>query len=225
MLTQNQVERMKIDGGVPLNNILSAKTPHCPSSEPYFDTMRNQETWMLSGVPERPRRNMVEDPQGVWGEALQRAQSRLGKGAIIALVGNRGTGKTQIGAHLVRHASLNPRHDLKRCGPPRYVRAMEFFLDIQATFRKESTQAARDVILQYVKPALLVIDEAHERAESTWENRLLTHMIDRRYADMADTVIISNELPAKFAANMGHSVMDRLKETGGIIECKWESFR
>jgi len=54
---------------------------------------------------------------------------------------------------------------------------------------------------------------------------MLTALIDYRYSQMRDTVIISNLKREAFTASMGASVVSRMIEAGGIIECNWPSFR
>ena len=62
---------------------------------------------------------------------------------------------------------------------------------------------------------LLIIDEVQERAESGFENRLLTHLIDARYAAMRPTIIIANlakrELAAEAWFTSGTSTNPRYK--------------
>jgi hypothetical protein len=54
---------------------------------------------------------------------------------------------------------------------------------------------------------------------------LLFTLIDARYNDMKDTVLLDNNEPAQFEATMGPSIISRLNEAGGLIHCNWASFR
>ena len=179
-----------------------------------------------SGVGKRHRTNMVRDPSGRWATTLEQVRKKMGTGCLLALIGNRGSGKTQMAAHLIRDRvdSMPPPKE-RVAGPPRMVRAMEFFLDLRACYRTAATQSERDALKTYASPSLLVIDEAHERGESDWENRMLTHLIDRRYSEMLDTILIANLTEEPFKKSMGPSIISRLQETGGIVVCNWPSFR
>ena len=64
-----------------------------------------------------------------------------------------------------------------------------------------------------------------ERAETQFEDRMISHLIDLRYDAMLDTILISNQAKESFADSIGKSAVSRLIETGEVIECNWESFR
>ncbi len=100
---------------------------------------------------------------------------------------------------------------------------MGFFLDVKESFGGSGSEKA--VIDAYVKPAVLVLDEMQERGQTPWEDRLLTHLIDRRYAAKKDTLLLSNQTSKQFQEAMGESVVSRILQTGGIAVCDWESFR
>lgn len=151
-----------------------------------------------------------------WDRIDARLKARLGDGFIIALLGPRGTGKTQLGCSLCQHAAEVGRKCL-------YGSAMGFFLDIKESF--DGVKSEKAVIDSYVKPQLLVLDEMQERGQSQWEDRLLTHLIDRRYSAKKDTLLLSNQTSKQFAEAMGESVVSRILQTGGIATCDWESFR
>jgi DNA replication protein DnaC len=153
-----------------------------------------------------------------WLAKFKMLQGKLGRGGIFALIGTNGPGKTQMGVECIRRASAQRRTS-------RYAAAMEFFLDLKASYRKDSEKDERAVIQEYAKPRLLVLDECQERGETEWEDRMLTYLIDRRYREERDTILISNLKRSEFEKSLGWSVISRLNETGGIIECTWPSFR
>jgi len=151
-----------------------------------------------------------------WDRIETRLKARLGDGFIIALLGPRGTGKTQLGCSLCQTAAERGRKCL-------YGSAMGFFLDIKESF--DGVKSEKAVIDHYIKPSLLVLDEMQERGQSQWEDRLLTHLIDRRYSAKKDTLLLSNQTSKQFSEAMGESVISRILQTGGIATCDWESFR
>jgi hypothetical protein len=69
-----------------------------------------------------------------------------------------------------------------------------------------------------------VIDECQERGETDWENRLLTYIVDKRYAQLRDTVLISNQTKDQFCKSMGSSIISRMQETGGSLNAHGSRF-
>jgi len=155
---------------------------------------------------------------GPWGEMFASVVSKLGSGFLIALTGTHGPGKTKMGVELMKASTENLRS-------AKYMTATEFFIAIKTTYRKDSEESEESVLEAHARPRLLVIDEIGKRSENEWEDRLLFELVDRRYRDMTDTLLISNADKAEFTKSIGASLASRMNETGGIIECKWESFR
>lgn len=161
---------------------------------------------------------LVED--GQWGVKLVMAKEKLGSGFLFGMCGLRGPGKTQFGVELMRDNLV------RRNKKSRYCTAIEFFIDLKSTYRKESARSEADVMDEYRKTPLLIVDEVGKRGETAWENTLLFELIDRRYRDMTDTLLISNEAQAEFEQNIGDSLSSRMNETGGMIVCTdWKVFR
>lgn len=143
-------------------------------------------------------------------------------GAVVALVGPRGTGKTQMAtdAAFAYAMRIRERGMARAC---RYVRTMEFFMGVKDAYG--TTTSERDVFDSFTIPPLLVLDEVQVRNESKWEDNALTYLIDTRYGACRRTILISNQTVEGFTASMGDSIMSRLSETGTIIPCEWQSFR
>ena len=151
-----------------------------------------------------------------WVAAREGIVGRLGGGFTIALIGHRGPGKTQLAQQAVQAACQRGLTAL-------YTRAMTFFLAIRATYGTDASE--QSVIDHFSKPGLLVIDELHERSETLFENRMLNHLVDIRHGDTRDTLLVGNLTADGFEESVGASISERLRETGGIIECTWNSFR
>jgi DNA replication protein DnaC len=156
--------------------------------------------------------------EGPWERALAHIESLIGTGMLVALAGNRGTGKTQLAVELMRHATGNGKSAL-------FTSAIGFFMDIKATYRKDAMKDEGEVLLKFAKPMLLVIDEIGKRSDSEWENNLLFELINRRYNALKDTVLIDNRSKQECEVSLGDSLVSRLNETGGILNCVWPSFR
>lgn len=164
------------------------------------------------------------EQEGVFRQCLQ---SCAGKGAIIALVGKRGTGKTTILAQVARHRAENallPPADRS----PAYRKMCDLiarFKPLYADFGTVETDklmAARDALCSRT---LMFIDELHECDDQKLKDRILTDIIDRRYSRRVDTILVSNQEPAEFQRTTSDSVLSRLSEHGMIIPCRWKSHR
>jgi DNA replication protein DnaC len=107
----------------------------------------------------------------------------------------------------------------------RYTTAVELFVTIKETYGDNAQRSERAAIDLFVKPDLLVIDEVQERAGTEWEQRLLSAIVDRRYAGMKDTILVGNLKPDDVRAELGTSIASRAQETGGIYVADWPSFR
>ncbi|MBU4200743.1 MAG: ATP-binding protein [Verrucomicrobia bacterium] len=151
-----------------------------------------------------------------WTSKLDQLQAKIGTGMLIGLLGTRGEGKTMLAIELIKAACQSGKSGI-------YVTAMEVFMAIKAGYNTGTDEG--HVLMPFKIAAVLVIDEAQERGATPWEDRLLTHLVDNRYANMRDTIIVSNQKPADFGASMGSSIMSRMQETGGIVACDWPSFR
>jgi len=137
-------------------------------------------------------------------------------GCLIVITGERGCGKSQMAAALMRVAIENNILSY-------YRKTMDFFMSIKETYKTDATE--REVIRDYQAPGLLVMDEIQVRGESEWENNLLTHLVDLRYDDQKSTILIGNVPIDKVRAQIGDSIYSRMIETGGTINCDWKSFR
>jgi DNA replication protein DnaC len=170
-----------------------------------------------SGVPDRHAHAIQLDYSGEWSEKLAAAKARLSKGFLIALIGEWGNGKTQFGVELIRE-------NCNRLRTSMFATATDFFMDIKATYKPANPSDEKAVIKRYSEPTLLVIDEIAKRGESDWENNLLFHLVNRRYNSKLDTVLIANQAQSDFDKSVGPSLVRRLNETGGVINCLWPAF-
>lgn len=152
----------------------------------------------------------------VWMGHFAKIMQKCEDGGIIALIGPRGTGKTRFAAEAMRNYS-------PEIGT--YTTAMGLFLRIRASFGKSSSESEDDIVSEMAKTRLLILDEIQERGNSAWEDRILTHILDRRYGAMAPTIVIANLTEAALVDCLGDSIISRLTETGGILEINGPSHR
>ena len=169
-------------------------------------------------VKEMRRINMaIYQKHKQWAQKWEALMDVVDARGIVAILGNRGSGKTAMAVAAMKD-QMNQGIDSYYC------KLADFFIDIKDSFdRPDVTQ--RSVIERYASPQVLVVDEAHNRSESQWENTLFTHLVDVRYDAKRTTIMISNQKRDEFRKSVGASIYDRLCETGGVIECGWGSFR
>lgn len=148
-----------------------------------------------------------------WIAAARKVQSTINAGGIILLCGKRGNGKTRMAAEFAI-----------RQGSSRYRTAMRFFLEIRATFSNRDVSEL-EIVDDLAQADLLILDEMQERSETDWENRLLTHLIDARYAEKRPTILISNLTKRELAKSLSPSVIDRIRGNGVSVEFNWDSYR
>ena len=191
--------------------------------------------WARSNFPQRHKDqarsiHSQSDSSCPWRATYNYMTTKLGnQGSLFILTGKRGTGKTQMTACLGRLFAL-------KLVPVKYFRAADIYTLIRATFDGEGSEV--DVLKQMTgslaswanpssseAPRLLVIDELHDRGGSEWEGRVLNQVVDARYGARLDTILITNDLRKELVGKIGPSIISRADETGGIIECLWDSFR
>ena len=188
----------------------------------------------LKSFPPRHTHNLAEvlrSNHPAWSEKLAKLQATILRpdGCIVALIGGRGTGKTQLATALARFAA-----EQAVCGHPAlqtsqvaaYASLPDLLIRVRATFAgKRGGETEASIIGELSRCRLLILDEIHEACGTDWASGFLTSLVDRRYREPLDTLLISNEQPDAFARTVGASVADRLRECGGFITCNWPSFR
>jgi len=188
----------------------------------------------LIDFPDRHRR-VTELRGDEWQAAYQKALSIAESGGIVVAWGQRGTGKTQIAFEI---ASKGIFHDpyfppAHRDGfslpiksrPCIYAKAMDIFMRMKNGFQRKDQPSELEIVESLAQAAFLVIDEAHVRGETKYEDDKLTHIIDKRYDAMRPTMLITNLTNKDFAAQLSPSILSRISEIGGGIECNWQSYR
>jgi DNA replication protein DnaC len=137
--------------------------------------------------------------------------------SVLAIIGDRGTGKTQMCAVAVREA-------IRRMQPARIVRTKALLDDLKA--RWDAGQGDIQWSECWLAPWLLVMDEFSVRsAETAWAQAELTDLIDRRYCQMRKTIVLDNLSQDEFKLLAGGSVVDRAREGGGVLVCHWPTWR
>lgn len=136
--------------------------------------------------------------------------------SVLALIGSRGTGKSQIGATAVLETIRAGR-------VARRVRALAFLDNLRRRFDERGGDDWRN---EWCVGELLVVDEFNRRADATgWGSVVLEELVDERYEYNRKTVLIGNLTAEAFAEFAGDSIVERCNEGGGVLVCDWRSFR
>jgi DNA replication protein DnaC len=155
-------------------------------------------------------------------EVLERMEvaKQIREGLLTArapwlLYGPRGNGKTAFACGAVRMFCEFGRS-------ARYATARDYVGERRDTW---GTKRSEDAVLEaWVKPDLIVIDEYQEKFPDVRSDGDLVELIDKRYAAMKPTLLLTNLSREAFSQVAGASVDDRLAD-GVVIACPWKSLR
>jgi DNA replication protein DnaC len=180
---------------------------------------RIKSLWAAADVPLRhaDHVDLRATGTGQWAEKYASLKGRMSDGFLAALLGQRGVGKTQMAVCLIRDACEVGMS-------AKYIKALDLFRDLRSCYRDDGPDE-KAVVKTYRDFGLLIIDEAHERGHTEFEDRTLVNIVDHRYDAMKSTLLLSNHDKAGFVKSVGPSIVSRLLETGEAVDCDWPSFR
>jgi DNA replication protein DnaC len=138
-------------------------------------------------------------------------------GGMLGLVGNRGSGKTQLAVGMAHAWVMQGR------GSAWYTRADDMFDSIRREYDEDGKQGK--AMAKLVRTSMLVIDEMADRVGSDFETRELNRLLDKRYHERLPTVMIGNLTAADFAKSIGASATSRMQENGRILVMDGHSYR
>lgn len=146
----------------------------------------------------------------------------LESGRNLWLVGGVGTGKTHLGAAMVRH--FIHERDISAA----ILSAREIIRVLRATWGRnvnESMESESEVIERLGRLGLLVVDEIGAGFSSDAERVQLFDVIDMRYKLGRPTVVLSNLTAKDMKPILGERTFDRLREGATLLTCNWPSYR
>ena len=132
------------------------------------------------------------------------------QGRSVLLYGASGTGKTHLAIGVLRHVT-------DAGGTGRYTTAMDMVGTIRATYGSKASETEQAVMARLCSVDVLVIDEIGRQTDTTYEREQLWRIIDRRYADLRPSVLVSNLGKEALIGFLGQPMIDRLRESGGVV--------
>jgi DNA replication protein DnaC len=159
-----------------------------------------------------------------WDQAYNQARAMIesrperDNGITVWLLGKHGAGKSLAATGLLLLVTA-------KLQSARYATLFDVNLELEAALHSGGETSRLEVIEAYRKPRLLVLDECSAAGESEAALRFLRGIIDHRYNEKRDTILISNESVAAFKEFTGNAIASRTSHRGGHIEFTWESFR
>ncbi|WP_374473368.1 ATP-binding protein [Arenimonas sp.] len=182
----------------------------------------------LSGFPRRFRglqfqamRGTCEDHRRVLAACdnyLETFPRHEAEGTGMLFIGTPGTGKTTMACALSQ--AVRERYGIG----VRYARAADL---VELAFDRARSQ---DNYRAVETADLLVLDELGAEGSHEFPARVLTAVLDRRYADQRPTILVSNlpDLPGETPTlweHLGAPLSDRVKATMQTLGCAWGSLR
>ncbi len=163
-----------------------------------------------------------EKAEVLWDRVLSR------RACTLVLYGPRGRGKTGMAAWWAWKRGQEGQ------SPGIYATAYELFARIRRSWHPSSDMAEWDALKPYQRTPYLAIDQLHQcRALSAgddkaalWERMALAELLDYRYRENRTTVLIATlETQEELRTAIDADILDRVKESGGVIHCSWPSYR
>lgn len=144
-------------------------------------------------------------------------ESHYKKGTWLVFAGLPGTGKSHLAAGILQ--AIMPAYVGK------YFTCMEVIQRIRSTWRKGVEESEIDVLAEFARLPLLVIDEIGMQYGTESEQNHLFDVLDRRYRDMMPTVLLTNQNKDGFRQYVGDRIYDRMTECARWVPFPWESYR
>ncbi len=166
--------------------------------------------WNIKLTDYKPNQNQVQ----AHSKAVYFAENfSTDKSQVLILAGTTGTGKTMLASAL-----------MQTLWQGLYIRAIDISRLVRSTY-SGNDKTEKDVVDGIVNIPLLVIDEVGVQSGSENESILITDIIDRRYAELKSTVIVSNLNPSSLAKVFGERAWDRIRQDAVYEEMTGESQR
>lgn len=206
--------------------------PRCPRCDA---EARSATLLDRAGIPPRFLERTLENYQAdTAGQRVALAAARryaasfsdaLKRGTCMIFAGNVGTGKTHLACGIAREVM---RHGYTAL----FVTVSEAIRAVRSTWRRDAERSEEQVLREFTAVDLLILDEVGVQFGTEAEQVTLFEIINRRYAHLRPTLILSN-LPVQSDSGgptlrdyLGERAFDRLREGDGkLIAFDWQSYR
>jgi len=139
-------------------------------------------------------------------------------GQFLIFQGPPGTGKTHLALAVMRNL-------LHAGASARYFSAIDLIRQLRSGWRKDSERSELAELDALARLDLLVIDEIGVQFSSDAERVQLFDVINRRYADLRPTILVTNLTLPEIQETLGERVFDRFREVATVVTFDWPSFR
>ena len=182
-----------------------------------------------SGIPlrfaEANFEGYVETAQNRYAKKLCQAyaekwRERFKQGGGLVLCGKPGTGKNHLACAIANAVMENHEADVL------LTTAMRITRKVKSTWDRHTEMREEDVIREYCRRDLLIIDEVGVQFGTEAEKIILFEIINERYEQMLPTTLMSNLTEEELEKYIGERVLDRLRDgKGAVVKFDWESYR
>ncbi len=143
----------------------------------------------------------------------------LASGRSLIFCGTAGTGKTHLALGIAKRVIATGRSAA-------FTSAMDAIRRVRETYRKNADKTERQVIEEFSRPDLTIIDEVGSQLGTDAEKVTLFDLINARYERERPMIVMSNLTIAEVEQYMGARAFDRLRENGGqAVTFTWRSYR
>lgn len=145
--------------------------------------------------------------------------SHLETGAGLILSGRPGTGKTHLACAIANQVISAGRSAL-------FITVAALVRKIRSTYGNRDGLSEQDVINDFCRVDLLMVDEVGIQRGTDSEEHLLFEVLNDRNSYYKPTILISNLNASQMGEYIGERSMDRMREGGGrFVPFNWESYR
>ncbi|MBE0470407.1 MAG: ATP-binding protein [Methyloprofundus sp.] len=141
------------------------------------------------------------------------------RGTSLIMCGNPGTGKTHLAIGIARHVMDQGQSAV-------FVRVIDMIRAVKETYNRDNPKTERQVIAEFAKPDLLILDEVGHQHGSETEKMIMFDVINARYEQCKPMILITNLTLVELRQLLDERTEDRLREGGGkVIQFDWQSYR
>lgn len=161
----------------------------------------------------------ISDARDIARGYVKKFEEHKEKGRSLVFCGRPGTGKTHL-ACAIGLELINQEFSVRYASQYRAVRRMK------CTWSKNADEDEWEVMRDYLKPDLRILDEVGVGFRSDAERVILYQIVNRRYEQVRPTILIGNLTEGELVERVGERIMDRMRDQGGVtVAFDWAGYR